>query len=72
MDWRRQIEIGRQHPEIQVVFGLHPYEVHKAFEARDENACENALDELARLVVHAPLLGETGLDLRPQFASSVG
>lgn len=66
-DWERQKQIAAQYPgEVLLCFGLHPYWIND--HAEDE--CEIALDLLAKEIKHASALGETGLDLRPQYEES--
>lgn len=65
-DWSRQAELSKRYSEVLPVFGVHPMWVaeHSASEV------EQALDQLARMVGSAVAIGETGLDLRPQFRES--
>lgn len=66
-DWDRQEDLKAQFPgKIGTCFGLHPYWVssHTAAEL------EEALDLLSKRLPQALALGETGLDLRPQYEAS--
>lgn len=66
-DWLRQKQIAAEYPgEILLCFGLHPYWVHD----HSEDACDEALDLLAKEIRQASALGELGLDLRPQYEKS--
>ena len=63
-DWHRQIEINLKFEKtFYPCFGLHPYFVSKS----NYEDCENALDELAKLVHQSLGLGETGLDFREKI-----
>jgi TatD DNase family protein len=62
-DWLRQQELQSQFGCFFMNFGLHPYFVSE----HSGNECEDALDTLAKHLHLADGLGETGLDLRPQF-----
>jgi TatD DNase family protein len=64
-DWRKQIKLQKKHGCLIMCFGLHPYYIkdHSADE------CEEALDELAKLIPQAQGLGETGLDFRPAIVA---
>jgi TatD DNase family protein len=68
-DWSRQLEIKKLFPEHQwwTCFGLHPYKVH---ELKEKSELDFFMDQLSRSVSFADLIGETGLDLRPAYASS--
>ncbi|GIL18555.1 MAG: TatD-related deoxyribonuclease [Oligoflexia bacterium] len=63
-DWRRQLDLQKKYPGILPCFGLHPYWVADHSEAE----CDQALDELARLLPKAKALGEAGLDFRPHIS----
>ncbi|MFN7728259.1 MAG: TatD family hydrolase [Bdellovibrio sp.] len=62
-DWARQRVLAAQFAGLLPVYGLHPYWVsdHSGPE------CEMALDQLARDMMGASALGETGLDFRPHI-----
>ncbi len=62
--WRRQILLQKQYPQnFKNAFGLHPY-----FVAENENEiCEEAMNELSKILSQASGLGETGLDFREQY-----
>ena len=63
-EWAQQLELSQQYPEqIGLCFGLHPYWVIE----RDQEACEQGLDQLARALPQAMALGEMGLDFRPHI-----
>lgn len=63
-DWQRQKTLKARYPQrIGLCFGLHPYWVVD----HDEEACHQALDQLASLLPEAMALGETGLDFRPHI-----
>lgn len=63
-DWRRQIEFQKQYPtKVGLCFGLHPYWVCE----HTESELEEGLDLLSKEINKAMALGETGLDLRPQY-----
>lgn len=62
--WQRQMLLKKQYPaHFKNSFGLHPYFVA----AHDSETCEEALNELAKIINQASGLGETGLDFRDQF-----
>lgn len=66
-DWERQKQFQGTYPKnVGLCFGLHPYWV------ADHNAqeLEEALDLLSREIKFAVALGETGLDLRPQYENA--
>lgn len=62
--WQRQILLQKQYPQnFKNAFGLHPY-----FVAENENEiCEEAMNELSKILSQASGLGETGLDFREQY-----
>ena len=62
-DWQRQRDLQKQHPEILLCFGLHPYWVVDQNQAQ----VEAGLDLLARNISQASALGELGLDFRPHI-----
>jgi TatD DNase family protein len=68
-DWQRQLDLKSLHPEsFHLCFGLHPY-----FVAKNSNSdCENALDDLVKIIDQATGLGETGLDFRTKILESGG
>lgn len=62
--WKRQIALQKQFPKnFKNAFGLHPYFVAR----NDSNICEEAMNELAKILHLASGLGETGLDFREQY-----
>ncbi len=66
-DWKKQKIFHSQFPKtVGLCFGLHPYWVA----AHNELELEEGLDLLSKEIFHAVALGETGLDLRPQYQSS--
>jgi TatD DNase family protein len=63
-DWKNQQQIDSLYPkQFGMCFGLHPEWV-ASHELAD---VEEAMNELSRMAHGALLLGEMGLDLRPQF-----
>ncbi len=63
-DWARQERLAELYPgRIGLCFGLHPYRVA----AWEPEACEEALDQLARALPRARACGELGLDFRPHI-----
>lgn len=66
-DWSRQVDLSKRHLEIVPVFGVHPMWIAK----HSASEVEQALDQLARMVGSVAAIGETGLDLRPQFKESI-
>lgn len=63
-DWERQKLFQKSYPQnIGLCFGLHPYWVAE----HNEVELEEALDLLSHELKYAVALGETGLDLRPQY-----
>ncbi len=68
-DWSRQMEIKKKFSEHQwwTCFGLHPYKVH---ELKELSQLDQKMNQLSGVVSSADLIGETGLDLRPAYASS--
>jgi TatD DNase family protein len=63
-EWEKQKELKKLHPQnFGLSFGLHPYFVA----ANDDEACEEALDLLAKELPTAMAVGETGLDFRPHI-----
>ena len=66
-DWAKQKSFQKKFPKnIGLCFGLHPYWV--AGHTQDE--LNEALDLLSKEIFSATALGETGLDLRPQYENS--
>lgn len=66
-DWNKQKTFKAQYPnQVGLCFGLHPYWVA----AHSQNELDENLDLLSKEIHHAMALGETGLDLRPQFEKS--
>lgn len=66
-DWERQKLFKKAYPEnVGLCFGLHPYWVTE----HTSQELEESLDLLSKELIHAVALGETGLDLRPQFESA--
>ncbi len=64
LEWQKQIEIKNKYPNyFGLSFGLHPYFVS----SHDEEACEQALNQLTQLMPQAMALGEAGLDFRPHI-----
>lgn len=64
-DWQRQLALSQVYPQVISVLGLHPYFVA----AHSLQDCEQALDQLARLIPQtSSLIGEMGLDLRTHIA----
>lgn len=64
-DWLAQQDLKKKYPDqIGLCFGLHPYWVAQ----NSSEDCESALNQLAREIPQALLLGECGLDFRPEFA----
>lgn len=62
--WQRQIALQKQFPKnFKNAFGLHPYFVAE----NDEATCEQAMDDLAKIINLASGLGETGLDFREKY-----
>lgn len=62
--WKKQIALQAQYPQnFKIALGLHPYFVA----LNNHDACEQAMDELAKLISKAHALGETGLDFREQY-----
>lgn len=67
-DWKKQKQLKLKHPDLLgLCFGLHPEWVA----SRSELELNEALDLLSKEVSQAQALGETGLDLRPQFEESL-
>ena len=65
--WQRQIVLQKQYPKnFKNAFGLHPYFVAQ----NDANTCEEAMNELAKVLNLASGLGETGLDFREQYVQN--
>lgn len=64
-DWKKQLELAPLIPGFIPVLGLHPYWVA----AHSEFRCEEALDQLSRLLINPDVkaVGEMGLDLRPSI-----
>lgn len=63
-DWQQQKKLKELYPKhFGLSFGLHPYFVA----AHDEDACDTALDLLAKELSNAVALGECGLDFRPHI-----
>lgn len=63
-DWEKQKKFQKQFPQhVGLCFGLHPYWVSSHSEAE----LEVGLDLLSQNIHSALALGETGLDLRPQY-----
>ena len=63
--WQRQIQLQKKFPQnFKNAFGLHPYFVAE----NDEETCEDAMNELAKILPLAAGLGETGLDFREQYS----
>lgn len=66
-DWARQETLQSQFPgKIGTCFGLHPYWVA----AHSATELEEGLDLLSQKINKAVAVGETGLDLRPQYEAS--
>lgn len=66
--WRRQMALQKQFPQnFKNAFGLHPYFVAQ----NDEATCEEAMNELAKILQLAAGLGETGLDFREQYVQNL-
>ncbi len=64
IEWVKQKKIKEIYPEnFGLSFGLHPYFIA----ANDEDACDAALDLLAKELSPAMALGECGLDFRPHI-----
>lgn len=62
--WQRQILLQKQYPQnFKNAFGLHPYFVAE----NDNEICEEAMNELSKILSQAAGLGETGLDFREQY-----
>lgn len=65
--WQRQIALQKRFPKnFKNAFGLHPYFVAQ----NDANTCEEAMNELAKVLNLAAGLGETGLDFREQYVQN--
>ncbi len=63
-EWEKQKNLKKLYPQhFGLSFGLHPYFVA----AHDEDACDAALDLLAKELPAALALGECGLDFRPHI-----
>lgn len=63
-EWDKQIQLMNLYPkQIALCFGLHPYWITS--HSREE--CELAMDQLARKISQASLLGEMGLDFRSRL-----
>lgn len=62
--WKRQLQLKNKFPQhFKIALGLHPY-----FVALNETeVCEQAMNELAKILSKANALGETGLDFREQY-----
>lgn len=68
-DWQRQEKFQKDFPgHVGLCFGLHPYWVA----AHNEEELNVGLDLLSQQISKATALGETGLDLRPQYENSFG
>lgn len=66
-DWDRQVDFAKKYPgRVALCFGLHPYWVAE----HPEEQLETVLDLLSKRIAQATALGETGLDLRPQYESA--
>ncbi len=66
-DWERQLAFQKAYPsQVGLCFGLHPYWVNE----HSEGELEEALDLLSQKLAPALAIGETGLDLRPQYEDS--
>lgn len=71
LDWQKQISLQRKFgKKIGLCFGLHPYFIS----SHSEDECEEALDELAQVIVSkdylVPAIGEMGLDFRPHIVQN--
>lgn len=67
-DWERQKIFKKRFPQnVGLCFGVHPYWVA----THDQAELEEALDLLSHEISQALALGETGLDLRPQYAQNL-
>ncbi|MBC7742481.1 MAG: TatD family hydrolase [Bdellovibrionaceae bacterium] len=63
-EWRNQITLKEKYPQnFGLCFGLHPYYVSD----HEYEDCEDALDDLAKLLPMAMAIGEAGLDFRPHI-----
>lgn len=63
-DWNRQEFLAKKYKNlIGLSFGLHPYWVAE----QSRESCDQAMDLLALKISQALILGETGLDFRPQI-----
>jgi len=68
-DWEKQKKFQNDFPgKVGLCFGLHPYWVA----AHSEAELSTGLDLLSTEISKALALGETGLDLRPQYENSFG
>lgn len=62
--WQRQILLQKKYPQnFKNAFGLHPYFVAE----NDSEICEEAMNELSKILSQASGLGETGLDFRERY-----
>lgn len=62
--WKRQLLLKKTYPlNFKIALGLHPYFVA----LNDTQTCEEALNELAKILSQTNAVGETGLDFREQY-----
>ncbi len=63
-EWQNQLVLKTKYPEnFGLCFGLHPYYVS----SHEYDECEDALDQLAKILPAAMAVGEAGLDFRPHI-----